>query len=1301
MTFRIVRYLLIIYLFTIITAAQLVAFNISGVTVLEEKAGFSRFVVDFGEFQFFSHDSLLRLRSQNHNYTLYTDAMALPAFAIPVAVADDQEPTYSISVLEEYPSEKMLLKKMPANISFGEIRQFRELSYRLIIIQPALSAERLAAKLEISINQPLLQSKPANFAAQEYHFLLNQKSLPYLVKESAPRQRFLKGKAETHPGVWLEIQISESGIYKVSGAEIAAAGISLENVSPDRLHLYSSPTLGRPYTMQMPQPFVNLTEIPLLMLTANNNRFSSDDAFIFYGESASGWDYAAQNPPVTGARWNTNPYSFENHYWLLIRDENSTVEPLRMESFSNTAVSNATEQNWYYERFHHEKEESNLIQGGIWWYGEGFNGQSDSRLLTLPLDNLLTSSSEDALLRIACAGASVGSKSHFHTFQFVLNDKQLNTQINASDYLRVEKTIAISPADLASSSRLNIYYTGDTPNNKGFLDFVSIIYPATPIANDNVLQIWLPKLESAVQMAVSGFSASPYYHFDISDKYRPRYRIENRSAFQLYLQESSPVVEHLFLDEGRFKKVDLLTAAPAFQPDRQANTGSQIDLAIIYHPDFAEAAEKLADFKRSRHDEPLSTVTMAIQDIYNQYSGGNSDPLAIRNYLYDLYHNAPLPRLRYAIFFGDGTYDYRNISGIAKNFIPQYEISEGSIHHTRNTDDPFVYLSGGNDNTIDLATGRFPVNTIAEANNIVQKIIDYETRKYGGIWQSGITLVADDPTDPDVNYPAFINNTEKEILPLFPASSHFNKIYLTEYPELYDPAIQALGRVGAREDILKAFQEGTLLMNWIGHGSPLVWAQEYIFVKDRDINAVESYGQYPLIVAATCDWGRSDYLDLQSMAEAMINLENNGAIGTIATTRAVYDYLNMDFLKNLYGNLFPNAPQLSVSSLIGDGVMTAKLLSSSDLNSSKFQLLGDPTLRLAYPKNSGTVESVSSDTLKALDKVTFSGAIRTPQQQIINDEAIGTVQLFDSQQSVTRTYKYYQSNIWRTGTVTYNLPGNKLFDGTISISEGQFSTKMIIPKDIRYAGNSGMLRIQYSSPDNRMEGILYKNNLIIQGSSDSAQTDLEGPQIYFDVPGYQFVSGDAVADTGMLEISLSDENGINLTGSTGHDIMLVVNGAEEYRITKLFQYNSDSWQEGKIILPLTNYFQAGDNEFTVRAFDNYNNFNSAGAEISIISGREDILSQVINFPNPFGKETWFTFYAAGSGDGSISIFTLSGKTVAKLDYLEINPGFNRFFWNGLDSGGDPIASGIYLYSVELRYQNKRHKVIGKCVKIPG
>jgi len=1274
---------------------------IAGVTTIEDRPGYTKLIAEFGEFLFFSEDSLLRLQSEKGNHTFYLEKMTLPGFALPVLLSSEALPQVSVNILKTVNTEQLPLSDISNIFTFSEIRHYRELRFVLLQIHPALNGSELAQKLEIIIQQSL-QAEQRVRPSENHSIFVNQATLPYAATPSISQKQLAKSQPETHRGIWAEIQVNEMGIYKVSASEIAAAGISLENISPDRLHLYSTPTLGRPYTAVIPQPFVNLTEIPLLMLTANSNRFQNNDAFVFYGESGSGWDYISQGSALTGARYNTNPYSFENRYWLLIRDANISANPLRMENFSNTPIENATEQNWYYERFHHEKEESNLIQGGTWWYGEGFNGQSDSRLLTLSLPNLLKNSSENALFRIACAGASVGSRSHFHTFQFVLNDKQLNTQINASDYLRVEKTLAISPADLENASRLNIYYTGDTPNNKGFLDFVSIIYPAEPKAIDNTLQIWLPKLNSAIQMNLSGFAATPYYHFDISNRLQPKYRMENRSGFALYIPKSSEPLEHLLLDESRFKRVNLIRSAPAFNPDRSANTSLQTDLCIIYHPEFMEAAEKLAQFKQSRRDEPLNTITKPIQEIYNQYSGGNSDPLAIRNYLYDLYHYAPGPPLQYLILFGDGTYDYRNISGIAKNFIPQYEISEGNIHHTRNTDDPFVYLSGGNDNTIDLAVGRFPVNSSAEANNIVQKIIDYENRKFGGIWQSRVSLLADDPTNPDVNYPAFINNTEKEILPLFPASTVFNKIYLTEYPELYDPAIQALGRVGAREDIIKAFQEGTLIMNWIGHGSPFVWAQEYIFVKDRDLNAIKTDGRYPVIVAATCDWGRSDYLDIQSMAEAMINLENNGAIATVATTRAVYDYLNMDFLKNFYGNLFPNAPQLSVSPLLGDAMMMGKLLSSNDLNSSKFQLLGDPTLRIAYPQNSGILETVSSDTLKALDKVSFSGTIRTPQQEIIKtDEAIGTIQLYDSQQSVTRSYKYYQNNTWRTGTVSYKLPGTKLFDGTISINDGRFSANMIIPKDIRYAGNSGMLRIQYHTPDYLLEGILSRENLIIQGSSDSAQTDFTGPRITFDVLGYQFASGDAVADTGMLKITLNDENGINLTGSTGHDIILIINGAEEHSITKLFHYKTDSWQEGEILLPLKDYFSAGSHEFTVRAFDNYNNFNSASAEITILSGSREVFSQVINYPNPFDKETWFTFYATASGEGSITVYTLSGKALQKLDYLEINSGFNRFLWDGQDANGDRIASGIYLYSIELKQQNSKHRVMGKCVKIPG
>ena len=54
-------------------------------------------------------------------------------------------------------------------------------------------------------------------------------------------------------------------------------------------------------------------------------------------------------------------------------------------------------------------------------------------------------------------------------------------------------------------------------------------------------------------------------------------------------------------------------------------------------------------------------------------------------------------------------------------------------------------------------------------------------------------------------------------------------------------------------DIIKTMNQGTLLINYIGHGNPELWAHEYIFERSVSIPQLNN-DKYFFLCAATCDF---------------------------------------------------------------------------------------------------------------------------------------------------------------------------------------------------------------------------------------------------------------------------------------------------------------------------------------------------------------------------------------------------------------------------------------------------------------
>jgi len=1235
------------------------------------------------------------------NKYVQKDNYVVNKIMIPIALLNSKKPIASYKIIEtrKIDNSKITSNDLPKKNEILKIEEptiFRNMNFTYLVINPLLSNKSYISKLELNIK---IDSKSGKIQASEKDvekfkdLFINNETLDK-IKYSEIDQLSKKSLITYETGQWLEINITEKGIYKISGKDIFDAGIPVENYSNSKIKLYASSTFGRPYNSTIPDTLKNLVEIPMLFIEGNN---ASNDAFIFYATGPSGWEFN-DNSSYTNIRYVTNPYETVNHFWLLIPTNNSTFG-VRIEQMDNSGGTGYTEIDHYRKRIHYEKDKANEVEGGIHWYGDSFNGLSSSQSYPFSFDDRYISSGLQSFIRFVCAGATGGgSTSNIHTFNFNIDNTSIGN-ITTSNFYRKINNYYFDTDILSDNSTVKINYSSNLENCKAFLDYIDIIYPANLTAKNNFLNIWQQSENEDIVFNVSGFQTTPIYIFKISNPYEPEYFVENNSNFSIYQPASDVSNEYLILDESQFKEPDKIKLAESFDPNDSQNYIEQIDFIIITAAEFESDAERLASFKENRPNNPLNTKVIKINDIYDQYSGGNKDPYAIRNFLYKMYNECPSPKPYFVLLFGDGTYDYRNISGNAKNFIPQFEKPEtnGSYDaiQTFNTDDAFVRID--NNDIPDLAIGRLPVNNIDEAEAAVDKIIFYERNSQPGLWQIKTTLIADDPARPNDNEPFHITDTENYLVPNLPKSSLLNKIYLTEYPEKPNEITGFTTREGANEDIHSAFSDGTILLSFVGHGSPTVWTQEKVFVKE-DIYTMKTNGHFPLITAATCSWSHSDKINFQSMGEEIMLLENNGAIATISPTRAAYPTANINFIKYFYKNLFPNAPNSSENNSIGEAYLQAKI-STYGINNKKFILHGDPTIYLNFPNNNGEINYISSDTLKALDVINFKGEVFKPDGSAFNEiDFKGLVNVFDNQRSVTR--EYIDGN-GITRNISYKLPGNKLFSGEISFSNNTLNNKFIIPKDISYAGNNGILQMMYYNSDNSIEGTLYKDGLIIQGYSDSVSNDFSGPTISLKVGNNDLVSGDVVVDSSIMEINFYDENGINITNSVGHSITLNIDDSQnDIDLTEYFQYLSNSYQNGKIQFPVNKYFESGKHNLKIGVFDNVNNFNSFESEIRVIKQNSSVLEQVVNYPNPFKNETDFTFYSSYDGIGEIVIYTISGKQIYKMQNLNLQMGYNSFHWNGKDKYDQKLAAGVYFYKIKLDVNNENFEKIEKLVILP-
>jgi len=517
-----------------------------------------------------------------------------------------------------------------------------------------------------------------------------------------------------------------------------------------------------------------------------------------------------------------------------------------------------------------------------------------------------------------------------------------------------------------------------------------------------------------------------------------------------------------------------------------------------------------------------------------------------------------------------------------------------------------------------------------------------------------------------------------------------DKLYLLDYPEVQDETTYGVKKPAATTALLNQLKRGTTLINYLGHGSSTVWAQEYILKMERDISLIETGMKLPLWIAGTCSWGQFDDINAICMPEALINKTDDGGIAILTPTRATYGDQNVALISSFLNKLFTNGD----IKCIRVGTALQQVYIGANSNTEKFMFFGDPALYLALPYQKAVFDKLPSDTLVALQKVTLTGQV---DQTTPAFNGAGIINVFDSDQYVTR---YYLDNNKKSQSLSYTLPGDPIFRGNLNITDNAFTSRFFIPKDLNYKNLYGRIKIYGWDTEFGSDLVGCYDSLKFSGSIQ--HQDTVGPNINIGFENMDFMSGDVITADTELKISIWDPLGINIAGKLGHDIILMFDDDDNltYKMTEDFVYDTDSDSSGLITTPLPD-LSSGYHKVSVKAWDNANNYSIAATDFNLTISDKLTLEKVANFPNPFHNETDFVFYLTQPGQVKITIYTIRGVQIKIIPNETIlTPGFHQIHWNGYDDFGDEIARGIYLYKIQVLStdSNQKDTYIGKMVK---
>ncbi len=1100
-------------------------------------------------------------------------------------------------------------------------------------------------------------------------------------------------------GEWYRIEVTETGMYKLDYNYFRSLNISISDINSIRL--YGNGGLAIPDDNTSPRPNT-LLEIPRLVVDQNSNGiFDPEDYIIFYGRGVRGWLYNGNNT----FQHYINPYTEINYYFFTVtQGHGKQMDTLSASAVSPTAIQPAS----FQEKLFVEEEKYNLQNSGRLWVGEKFAG-TDAGTYNRSLPGLVATSPITYRFKFLHNSTTPDNLDIFENGQLLTGGSKtmgpagLGTVYANEEYLYPSRTGGVP--NNASSVTIQV-----TPGNQNqdaltWLDWMEIYYQRRFEAVNDTLIFTSPDVTGSVQYSISNFS-SDIRAFDVTDHSNVKelkYYSADPTVCKIQLEQTSGSVRQIavigktgFKTPGTTTKID--------NTINLHNVQSQYDFIIISPPEFLSAAN-LLKAQRESHDS-LRTLVVDINQIYSEFSGGLPDILAIREFLRytQAYWQSPVPQ--YVLLFGWGYFDYKNISSNQRNWIPPYETEE-SLDPTNTsypTDDEFVLLDSQN-SIYSAAIGRLPARSVQEASIVVNKIISYETSAPdSNSWRNSLTLVADDgltSTEED-DGSEFTDKTETIAESNAAKSFEKKKIYIVEYPTVNS----ALGRrkPSANTAIVDAINQGTLYTNFIGHGNDQVWAHEWIFTREGELPKLSNQDHLTFVVVAACENSLYDDPSILSTDEQLVTMEQGGAIGTFGAARKVYENPNAVLNTSFFYNLFTK-DAAGRNPRLGDAALLAKSVNSDVMNTQKFHLFGDPTLRLLMPKNVASIDSVNGKstlsivTMKSLGRVPIQGAMRqnngTP---ITSFQGKGTLQVFDSQREV--------HIVEGLGDFRFKENGSLLYRGGVSITSGQFKITIPIPKDVTFGNQS---RISMYAWNNTTNGAGYTENVMINGIDSSVAIDTVGPQISIYLNDLNFRPGDVVKSNPTLIVRLHDESGINTsTAGVGHQLSATISNPERtFDLSNYYQSDLDTYKSGEVSHSLSDLIgdSLGEGKYTlsIKAWDIRNNSSEAETYFEVSAADDLTLLNVVNYPNPFSNSTTFTFQrnVIDPINVEIKIFSVAGRLIGKMSVQNIRDRSVRIPWNGRDNDGDRLANGIYLYKLIAHSQNGQHtsETIGKLAVV--
>ena len=1055
---------------------------------------------------------------------------------------------------------------------------------------------------------------------------------------------------------FFKFKITNEGIYKISPSQMQEIGA--QNLS--QVAIFGLPGM---LPQQLDSAQLNWQEIP--------------------GFEKNGELYYYLTGPHQMVRDSSSKIAYQHH---LYADSLSFLigvkpNPKRIIQYKLKPGNNPASTLYRYQNL--KEEENNLLNSGRTWYSKPINSGS--------LKGFSIRAQTNSLAPWTLSGKLIGRSATGIDISLRADDSEIfkstASPIAATLYAPKGREIEVDAEFRPNGNKLErlvISTQSADQNGISYMDYLSL---GIPFSSQGLSEgVYFADPNSTFELRVN----NPFETWDVSDFFSP------------YVLD--------FTEGNQFKGGKLLVFHPAqtlslpvFTPvtTQIRNRESWPSLLIIAPKSLQFTAEKLKSHKTSIG---LDTEVIVLQEIYDAFGYGNPDLTAIRNVIAWHFHQGK--KLKNVLILGKGTYDYKRKLGGRPNLIPIYT-SRNSLNPltTFSSDDYYGLINWGQgewietnqgDEQMQIGIGRIPVISTQEAEIVLDKIIQYENNPIPGIWKNTITLLADDGDNG-------IHLRDSEIHAAYLLQNRpdltTSKLYLDRFEQPKNGSLQSSPI--AKSKLEEALQEGTVILNYIGHGNETTLTAEEIF-KVSDIQNWANQPKLAIWMTATCEFGRHDSPFLRSAAEELLIAPKKGAVGLLSTGRPVFSSVNFQLNEMFIQEAFKSNGNDSKD--LGTIFKNTKNASLNGSLNRSFSLLGDPSLKLASADHQVKILSIKDaqtsqnlDTLAALQTVEFTAEVIHSQSGMLVGDFSGQYEIeLRDQPLLIKTLGDESS------PKEFKEEPNAIFRGTGAVKNGLMKGKLIVPQNINQNLEAGKLRIVAVSE--KSTDAFGMTSITLGGQVSNLPLDTLGPEIKVMIDSKNQEPFVSQSTSILLTATLQDPSGIDISSSkTEQELHVRLNENAPIPVYMKFISENGSFEKGTFSIRLEG-LKEGKNLVTIQGFDNLGNISTLLVEVEVKNSNQLRILAFKNFPNPAETDTQFEIIHNRPGENllaSLKVFNVNGQILFDqiFRFVKADTKIEDMSWFFSQDQTKYPAKGSYIYTLSLTSEkdNSSTAVSGKIV----